>query len=50
MAKKKKKPMMNKIAKLKRQDQYLIHEGQNAPQSLTVKVAILKVWCWMLPP
>lgn len=25
--------MMNKISKLKRQDQYLIHEGQNAPQS-----------------
>ena len=25
--------MMNKISKPKRQDQYLIHEGQNAPQS-----------------
>lgn len=25
--------MMNKISKLRRQDQYLIHEGQNAPQS-----------------
>lgn len=25
--------MMNKISKLKRQDQYLIHEGQNVPQS-----------------
>lgn len=29
----KKNPMMNKISKLKRQGQYLIHEGQNAPQS-----------------
>ena len=24
---------MNKISKLRRQDQYLIHEGQNAPRS-----------------